>query len=134
MKTKSLLKTLLCEFLAVAATILLLTSFITPDALADGDDFVVNSKGELTEFKGIGTEAVIPDGVTVIGDEAFVGNQRLKKVIIPEGVTEIGKRAFSGCTSLRELSLPRSLTIIGDSAFYNCDGLKELSLMLSLTT
>ncbi|MBR2703085.1 MAG: leucine-rich repeat protein, partial [Oscillospiraceae bacterium] len=114
MKTKILLKTLICECLAVAAAILLITSFSTPYALAAGDDFIIDKKGILTEFKGSGTEAIIPKEVTAIGDAAFSGNQRLKKVVIPEGVTEIGKRSFYKCTGLQEIFFPSSLTAIGD--------------------
>ncbi|MBR3703874.1 MAG: leucine-rich repeat protein [Oscillospiraceae bacterium] len=46
------------------------------------------------------TEYAIPDGVTVIGKNAFEGCGSLANVTIPGSVTHIGSSAFSGCTRL----------------------------------
>jgi hypothetical protein len=59
---------------------------------------------------------VIPQGVTKIGDEAFI-NAGLISVTFPEGLTEIGKEAFQGCEQLTAITLPQSLTTLGDMVF-----------------
>lgn len=73
-----------------------------------------------TEEPGV-TEAVIPDSVTQIGNEAFSGCTSLASITIPDSVTEIGNGAFSGCESLKKL------TIFGctvDSTLWNWDKVK----------
>ena len=55
-------------------------------------DFVI-SKGVLLKYKGNRPYAVIPDGVTAIGEEAFY-NSEIQKVSMPETVTSIGHKVF----------------------------------------
>ncbi len=80
------------------------------------------------------TEAVLPDGLTEIGDSAFYGCETLERVSIPDSVTEIGKYAFARCTSLEEIVLPDHVRIVGERAFYDCSGLKTATLGNSLQT
>ena len=62
------------------------------------------------------TEAVIPDGVTSIGDWAFWNCIALTSITIPDSVTSIGKGAFLDCTSLTSVNIPDSVTSIGNWA------------------
>ncbi len=67
----------------------------------------------------------IPEGVTVIGDNAFNGcmNLNLSKKggsSFGTSVTSIGATAFSGCVSLSEVYFPDSLLEIGKEAFSGC--------------
>ena len=41
---------------------------------------------------------------------------RVKSAVIAEGVTSIGEKAFLYCTSLTSVTIPDSVTSIGDSA------------------
>ena len=104
-------------------------------------------------FSGIGIEKlVIPEGVTEIGSNAFLGSSlkevvlpstlkkidsgafrhtQLTSITLPEGVTEIGSNAFSG-SSLKEVVLPSTLTQISSSAF-SSSSLKEVVLPSTLT-
>ena len=43
----------------------------------------------------------IPETVTHIGDEAFVGCASLESIILPDGLKSIGKDPFGSCSSLR---------------------------------
>lgn len=74
------------------------------------------------------TEIILPKTLVTIEDGAFANCEGLKSIVIPEGVTEIGNRAFFGCESLREIKLPKTLVHIGGGAFWGCYILKEVEL------
>ena len=67
------------------------------------------------------TRFVIPNSVTSIGDHAFEDCFSLTGIVIPDGVTSIGNEAFWGCTSLSSLVIPDGVTSIGDYAFGECN-------------
>ena len=86
---------------------------------------------------GFGAKAktfVIPEGVTVIGEEAFDYLGYLTRITIPNSVTTIEDRAFEHCEALMEIVLPDSLTSIGNSAFSNCNKLTKISIPDSVTS
>ena len=76
---------------------------------------------------------VIPNGVTSIGERAFLYCENLKTVTLPDSVTEIGDMAFSYCHALREVSLPKRLTKIGGGAFMMCSSLQTIKIPDSVT-
>ena len=69
----------------------------------------------------------IPDGVTEIGVQAFSCSS-LKSVTIPDGVTEIGAEAFLWCFDLESVTIPDSVTKIGAEAFNSCGSLKSVTI------
>ena len=69
---------------------------------------------------------VIPDGVTSIGDYAFLGCNGLTSVTIPASVTSIGDYAFDNCTNLTSVTIPNSVTNIGEHAFVGCYSVTNL--------
>ena len=95
-------------------------------------------------------ELVIPEGVTSIGDYAFVCCYDITGITLPEGLEQIGKEAFWWCWSVTSVNLPEglvsigkyafervrmdsitipeSLTEIGDHAFYDCDRLRQVTI------
>ena len=44
----------------------------------------------------------------------------IKTVTIGDGITSIGDYAFMGCTGMTEMTLPNSVTSIGGNAFFDC--------------
>ena len=77
--------------------------------------------------------AEIPEGITVIREDAFRRCSRLQSVVIPDSVTEIGAGAFYDCSALRSVTIPDSVTKIGGQAFYNCYGLRSLTISDGVT-
>lgn len=75
----------------------------------------------------------ISDGVTSIGDGAFLCCESLSNVKIPYGITSIGIEAFLGCVSLENISIPESVKIIDDCAFSFC-GLTSVTIPQGATT
>lgn len=81
----------------------------------------------LYRFKGSGTQAQVPEGVTVIGESAFE-HTAVTSVILPEGLQEIRRAAFYGCEGLRSITLPSSVRKIGYMGFYHCGSLTSVVL------
>ena len=106
--------------------------------------------------KGRQGKYYIPDGVTSIRKDAFIGCGNLTDITIPESVMNIGERAFSGCSKLTKVTIPgsvrkienwlffgnfrlKSVTIsngvtnIGEGAFKDCNGLTDIVMHCSIT-
>lgn len=68
--------------------------------------------------------SIIPsnNSVTAIGDHAFY-ECSFSSFTIPEGVSIIRTEAFLGCNTITNISISSSVTYIGSSAFYNCKSL-----------
>ena len=69
------------------------------------------------------------NGVTYIGDEAFLNCTGLVAVELGSSIQHIGMGAFKNCTALTTLTLPPNLTFMGDYAFANCSELKTVTVM-----
>lgn len=54
------------------------------------------------------TEAVLPDGIAIICEQAFFGCENLQSVTIPDSVVYIGEYVFSGCGDLTIYGKPGS--------------------------
>ncbi len=76
--------------------------------------------------------SIIPDGVTKIGESAFVRCYHLRQIGIPESVTEIGNYAFMFCEGLSRVTIPNSVKKLGESSFYCCYSL-EIVIICSST-
>ena len=60
--------------------------------------------------------STIPDGIEIIGSQAFAGKP-IESVTIPSTVTTIESSAFNNCWALTSCNLPNSVVKIGDYAF-----------------
>lgn len=89
------------------------------------DAFAINAPnspvvlGEFARSMNSYTEVQFSSGLTEIGDNAFKGVGRLRKVTIPTTIAKVGNYAFSDCTQLDHLVIDtRSSELdIGDYAF-----------------
>ncbi|MBO5702686.1 MAG: leucine-rich repeat domain-containing protein [Clostridia bacterium] len=70
----------------------------------------------------------IPEGITIIHDEAFYLCKNLKKVTLPSTLKWIQDWAFAGCESLETVRIPNSVTQISIRAFSDCKNLSSLTL------
>ena len=70
---------------------------------------------------------VIENGVTTIGDEAFINCSNLTSITIPESVTYIRSCALKKCTSLESIIIPKNVTSIGFLAFAGCSNLATIT-------
>ena len=74
----------------------------------------------------------IPNSVTIIENNAFVGCESLTSITIPNSVTTIGSAAFNGCTSLTSITIGSSVKLIGSKylssskSFANCVNLTDV--------
>ena len=122
----------------------------TYDSRSDCNAIILTSENKL--ITGC-PAAVIPEGVTAIGDNAFWGIDIPETFLIPNTIISIGNHAFHGfgiinlelpestqwigesafelCQSLTSLTLPASLTHIGDKAFCNCRQLRNVKVYLA---
>jgi len=99
-----------------------LTSFTIPTA--------VKTIG-YESFKGSGLITMtLPEGITSIGDMAFMNCELLKDVHLSTTIEMIEPSAFSGCTSLVSVNFADDckLTTIGNSCFYQCTSLNTIEL------
>ena len=107
---------------------------LTISGTADMDNWTMTSKVPWNKNKTAIKEAVIENGVTSIGYNAFQGCSSLTKVTLPESLTAINNSAFYKCTSLETIALPSKLENINGSAFYGCSSIKSINIPASLST
>lgn len=72
------------------------------------------------------TTYTIPDGITGIGNQAFLG-ATLQSIVLPNSLSSIGIQAFTS-SALTEIVLPENLTSIGGAAFAGCRSLTSITL------
>ena len=85
-------------------------------------------------FRSSIVKIVISNGVTNIGNQAFMDCDSLTSVTIPDSVTSIGNNAFSRCIRLTNVTIPDNVTSIGDTAFYCCTSLTSINIPDSVTS
>lgn len=66
--------------------------------------------------------------VVGIGNGAYAGYKKVKKVVIGNNVTSIGDQAFANCTSLTNVTIGTGVTTIGKKAFFKDKKLKTVKI------
>lgn len=114
----------------------------------DGYNYRVTGIADGAFYNSKVAEVVMPNSVTKIGEEAFLGCDNLVNVtlslsikeiprecflgtglvniVLPEGVEKVGYGAFQDCHSLHTVMLPSSLRRIDAYAFNDCHNLYEI--------
>lgn len=69
--------------------------------------------------------------VVAIGENAFLGQTKLRKIVLPDTVTEIGATAFADCANLSKVEA-KGVVFIGEAAFQGCQDLKNVELSLAI--
>lgn len=95
-------------------------SVVTAIVIEEG----VTSVGDYA-FIGMGRTVSVsfPSTLERVGDYAFAYCEQLKSVAFAEGLLSIGQGAFISCAELKEAAVPGSVTAIGEEAFYDCGGI-----------
>ena len=119
------------DWTAIKKNILALTTLDLEGAAMETDEAnLVYSNGTIVPLK----EVKLPQGITILGVQAFHGCRSLTTVTLPEGLTSIGVNAFYNCSDLTTVTLPEGLTSIGQSAFRSCSALTTITLPEGLTS
>ena len=120
--------------LLAAGILSALTFFCSDDVYASNDGLIGANiqDGQLLGYYGEGGDIVIPNTVTIIGEEAFKDNDNVTSVTIPGSVQQISYAAFSGCTELEEIIFSDPVDgadmIIRLDAFVNCPKLTKIEI------
>ena len=77
---------------------------------------------------------IIPDSITKIGYQAFLGCQFLTNIIIPNNVISISYYAFRYCESLTSMILPKNIKTIESGVFSYCTELVNITIPESVTS
>lgn len=100
---------------------------VIPDTSPDGEKVVGIAETGFSHDEYL-KSITIPEGVTTIAGNAFVGCSALTEIIMPDSVTDIGAHAFAECTALESIKWSAGLKVLGTSAFAECTALKSIEI------
>ena len=89
-----------------------------------------NKNGDtLIQFpQGISGDYVIPDGVVIVDEGAFMECDNLVSVCLSNTVATLRTWAFSGCSNLISVSISSSVSSIDEYVFYSCNRLESIEV------
>lgn len=100
--------------------------------LADENGFVI-VKNVLWDYYGTDSEVTVPSDVRIIDNYVFSNGyfeeSNLTSIILPDGLEIIGWNAFSRCKKLTSVIIPSSVKGICCGAFRYCENLKSVTIM-----
>ncbi len=88
--------------------------------------------GVLIDGKNI-SEKELPEGIRIIGSEAFSHNNSLTELTFPETVTHINESAFFQNDTLTSVIIPDNVLYMDECAFLQCFELKEATIGNGIT-
>ena len=80
----------------------------------------------LYSYKGEVKDMVVPEGVSIIEDYAFLGCDFIETVTLGEDVEEIGLFAFQNCVNLKSVAVDGAMGILAAGAFKGCSSLTSI--------
>lgn len=89
------------------------------------DEYITGSTAPWNEM-GFNT-VIVEEGVTSIGDRAFMLQYSVRKVTLPETLTSVGTDAFEEC-AITEIDIPDAVINIGSDAFSYCSALERVKM------
>lgn len=83
------------------------------------------------DIKEVPENIIIPEGIEIIGEGAFVSREKrqdshIKSVKFPDSVKKIGEKAFLECVNLTDIQFGNGLECIGKGAFNSCRALEKI--------
>ena len=114
------------------------TLTITYDGLGTGvlsipDDILYNDGHPWSDWADEIESIILPEGLTVIGDNAFP-ECAITSITIPNSVTAIDYWAFWNCPNLETVNFGSGLESLGEAAFSDCAALTSITIPNSVTT
>lgn len=89
----------------------------------------ITSIGDMAFLECTSIQSInLPNSVISIGEYAFAGCKGLQRVNLNNGLISIKANAFNRCTSLSSIRLPEGLLHIGYQAFYLCESLSSIRI------
>ena len=96
-----------------------ITRYIKTVSIPEGYDRIADGAFSNENKQSVLENVNLPQGLTLIGKNAFQNCNYIKSIELNEGLENIGDSAFLG-TTLGTVKFPSSLKIINDCAFANC--------------
>lgn len=72
------------------------------------------------------------EGVTTIGEGAFIRCENLESIVLPNTLTDIMQSAFQNCVNLSSISIPNGVKTICSSAFAHCNEFTTVNIPSSV--
>lgn len=77
----------------------------------------------------------ISEGITKIGDFAFVRCANLENIELPESLISLGEQTFLECTKLKKINIPSKIVQLGYSGFmFQGTGFEEFTIPKNVTS
>ncbi len=92
------------------------------------EDGALNLGRVLYSSKGAVKDVVIPEGVSIIEEYSFIGNDSMETLTLGFDVEEIGEYAFQNCVNLKSIVANEALGVISAGAFKGCVSLEGIDL------
>lgn len=96
-------------------------------------DFTIEET-TLIAYLGNSADVTVPNGITLLNDAVFYGNQFIETITLPSTVTTIGYTAFKECNNLKTINLNEGLVTIGQAAFELSETFESITFPSTLET